>query len=75
LVARLLLVVSRTQPTRYTYLKHVFASDIIDVIFDRRMEARRQRQEPVALDKRRVDRRQRDIVQDLKSFGWALVRH
>ena len=75
LVARILLVVSRTEPTRYTYLKHVFANDIIDVILDRRVEARRQRQEAVAIDKRRVDRRQRDIVQDLKSFGWALVRH
>ena len=75
LVARILLVVSRTEPTRYTYLKHVFANDIIDVILDRRVEARRQRQEAVAIDKRRVDRRQRDIVQDLKTFGWVLVRH
>src|SRR5207249_11372236 len=48
LVARLLLVVSRTQPTRYKYLKHVFASGTIDVMFDRRTEAGRQRQAPAA---------------------------
>ena len=75
LVARLLLIVSRTEPARYTYLKHVFANDIIDVIFDRRVIGRRQRQEPVAADKRRGDRRERDITKDLRTSGWALVRH
>ena len=74
-MAGILLVVSRAQPTRYTYLKHVFSSDIIEVILDRRVEGRRQREEPVAVDQRRRDRRQRDLVADLKTSGWALVRH
>ena len=70
----LVLIVSRMEPARYTYLKHEFANDVIDVIFDRRVEDRRRHQESVAVEKRRVERRQRDITRDLKEFGWALVR-
>jgi hypothetical protein len=73
-MAGLLLVVSRTEPARHAYLRHVFASDFIDVMFDRRVGPRRQRQEPVAVDKRRGDRRQRDITKELQTVGWAVVR-
>ena len=73
-MGRLVLIVSRTEPTRYTYFKHVFANDIIDVIVDRRVHGRRRREQPVADDQRRGDRRHRDIAKDLETSGWALVR-
>jgi hypothetical protein len=73
-MAWLLLVVARSEPARHKYLKHIFASDVIDVIVDRRVDARRQRQEPVAVDKRREERRQRDIAKELETTGWAVVR-
>jgi hypothetical protein len=74
-VARLLLIVSRTEPGRFTYLKHVFASETVDVILDRRLGERRQGPIRAAMERRRGDRRERDLTKDLQSFGWALVRH
>jgi hypothetical protein len=74
-LARLLLIVSRTEPARFTYLRHVFGSETVDVILDRRVGERRQRVERPLLEKRGGDRRQRDLTKDLQSFGWALVRH
>jgi len=73
-VTWLVLIVSRMEPTRYTYLKHAFANDVIDVVFDRRVADRRRHQESIAVEKRRGERRQRDITRDLKELGWALVR-
>jgi len=73
-VARMLLIVARTEPARYTYLKHVFGNEIVDVIVDRRVEERRQRPERVAVEKRRTDRRHGDITKDLQTYGWGLVR-
>jgi len=73
--ARLLLIVSRTEQLRYTYLKYVFDGETGDVIVDRRVGERRRRQEPAAVEKRRGDRRERDITKDLEISGWALVRH
>ncbi len=73
-VARLLLIVSRTDPARYAYLKHVFGSKTVDVILDRRVGEERQNQERAAAERRRMDRRERDISEDLQIFGWALVR-
>jgi hypothetical protein len=70
---RLLLVVSRSEPTRYVYLKHVFG-DGLEVILDRRAEMRRRSTEPAAEKRRREDRRSHDISEDLKLTGWALVR-
>src|SRR2546428_13286553 len=70
----MLLVVARTEPARYTYLTHVFGKEIVDVILDRRVEERRQRPERVAVEKRRHDRRQRDIAQDLPTYGWGRGR-
>jgi len=74
LVARLLIIVSRAQPTQYTYLQHVFGRETGDVIVDRRARERRWRQKLVAVEERRGDRRQRDITNDLRTVGWALVR-
>jgi len=71
----LLLIVSRTEPSRFTYLKYVFGSESVDVIIDRRTEERRQRLERASSERRRHEnRRQRDITKDLQTYGWALVR-
>ena len=73
-LALLLIVVSRTEPGRYRYLKHVFSGESVDVIFDRRVEERRQRRERVVVEQRRGGRRQHDVTKDLQAFGWAIVR-
>ncbi len=73
-MAGLLFIVSQSVPARYTYLKHAFGSETAEVILDRRVAERRRRQEPVAVNRRRSERRTRDVTQELKMFGWALVR-
>jgi hypothetical protein len=40
-VAVLLVVVSRSEPSRVKYLTHVFANKTADVVLDRRVEERR----------------------------------
>ncbi|PYN77540.1 MAG: hypothetical protein DMD96_23330 [Candidatus Rokuibacteriota bacterium] len=72
-MADLLFIVSRTEPKRYMYLRHVYADESRDVILDRRGGERRQswRQPPV--ERRHVERRHRDITRELASSGWALV--
>jgi len=72
-VARLLLIVSRMDLARYTYLKLVLDSGTADVILDRRAGGRRWRQKRVSAERRRDDRRQQDVTQDLKASGWAMV--
>src|SRR2546430_5273108 len=67
--ARLLLIVSRTERLRYAYLKYIFDDETGDVIVDRRVGERRRRQEPAAVEKRRGDRRERDITKDLEISG------
>jgi len=69
----LLLIVSRREPTRYTYLKHVFGNTL-EVILDRRVEDRRRSLESTAGKRRHGDRRQLDTTKDLETFGWALTR-
>lgn len=73
-MAHLLCIVSRARPGAYAYLKHVFASDTVDVLLDRRVGERRRRQAPAAFERRRADRRQRDVTVVLETFGWTLVR-
>ena len=73
-MARLFVIVSRTEPARHTYLKHVFGNQTVDVIMDRRVEERRRRQEEVPAERRRQDRRQRDVTKDLQALGWTVVR-
>jgi hypothetical protein len=73
-VTRQLLIVSRSERERYAYLQYVFDGETGEVILDRRVQDRRGRDEPVSGERRRGDRRQRDITTDLQVFGWALVR-
>jgi hypothetical protein len=72
---RQLLIVSRSQHERYEYLRYVFDGETGDVILDRRLRARRSRREPIPTERRRQERRQRDVSSDLQAFGWALVRY
>lgn len=74
-MAHLLLVVSRTQPARHTYLSRVFGQESMDVILDRRVGERRRARCGAAAERRRRDRRERDTTGDLQTFGWTLVRH
>jgi hypothetical protein len=74
-VTRQLLIVSRSQQERYAYLRYVFDGETGEVILDRRVHDRRSRQEPVLAERRREERRRRDVTPDLQAFGWALVRY
>ena len=73
-MADLLFIVSRTEPKQYLYLKHVFADESRDVVLDRRMSERRRGLRPPPIERRHIDRRQRDVTRELQSTGWALVR-
>ncbi len=70
-MAALLIIVSRAEPTRYAYLKHVFGQNA-EIVVDRRAGERRWR--AATTGRRRADRRQRDINNELRALGWALVR-
>jgi hypothetical protein len=74
-MTRQLLIVSRSQQERYAYLRYVFDSEPGDVILDRRVRDRRGGKEPAPAERRRAERRQRDVTSDLQAFGWALVRY
>jgi len=80
-VPGLLVVVSRTDPARYKYLKHVFGrkqvfGEAAEVIVDRRREERRRpgHHEGMATERRWGARRQRDISKALETSGWVLIR-
>lgn len=73
-ILRQLLIVSRAQQERYAYLQYVFDDETGEVILDRRVHDRRGRHEPIQTDRRREERRQRDVTAELEVCGWALVR-
>ena len=73
-MASLIVIVSRTQPAQYRYLERTFGNEVVDVVLDRRLEERRQLQAHVGTERRRGDRRQRDITKQLQRFGWAVAR-
>jgi hypothetical protein len=72
-MAGLLLIVSRTKPGTYAYMKLVSERER-DVILDRRQGDRRRTHQNVTLDRRHGERRRRDVMPDLWKSGWALVR-
>ncbi len=56
---RVMVIVPRTAPALYAYLKEKFAADpTVSVMVDRRSRDRRQRQEAPAAERRRGERRQ-----------------
>ena len=72
---RVLLVVARERPEDAERLKRAFAHDPeVEIIVDRRRGERRQSTARRPLERRRQDRRQLPIEQDLSEIGAALVR-
>ena len=68
-----MLIVSRTRPGTYNYMKLVSKSENA-VILDRRNVDRRRIYQRVTPERRHVERRRRDVMTDLQKSGWALVR-
>ena len=75
-MADLVFIVSRTEPKTYGYIKHVFADENRDVrvILDRRGRERLRRLRPLPTERRHMERRHRDVTEELQSSGWAVVR-
>jgi len=70
----LLAVVAREELPKYTSLTRNFVSETMEVVLDRRGGERRRADSWVTMERRRTDRRHRDITTDLQTSGWALVR-
>jgi hypothetical protein len=72
---RFLLVVSRQNPARFQELRRIFG-DIgnTDVIVDRRRAEPRAARIPTPMTRQHAERRQRNIEDDLRMTGWALLR-
>jgi hypothetical protein len=70
-----LLIVTREQPSLYTYLRQDFADDPdVVVILDRRRAERRRLPIPTPQERRRAPRRTRhDLADRLASVGFAVV--
>jgi hypothetical protein len=73
-MARSLFIVSRTKPGTYAYLKLVSDSEHVEVVLDRRELDRRRIEQPVTPERRKGDRRRRNVTANLAKFGWASVR-
>ena len=73
-MGRLLVIVSRDAPGRFAYLKHLYGSETVEVIVDRRVRERRRRPHFAVNERRWESRRRRDVTEELSNFGWTLVR-
>jgi hypothetical protein len=58
----------------FAWLKRDMATATVLLTFDRRRGERRNRLETVPAERRRADRRRRDVQQELDRVGWARVR-
>jgi hypothetical protein len=75
IMADLVFIVARTELKQYLYLKHFGADEPWEVLLDRRTGERRRSLRAPPSERRRMERRRhRDITQELRSSGWALVR-
>ena len=72
-MARSLFIVSRSKPGTYTYLKLVNESTDVEVVLDRRALDRRRTLQRVTPERRKGERRCRNVMTDLLKSGWALV--
>jgi hypothetical protein len=74
-VARLVFVVSRTQPERYAFLTRAFdGEEAVEIVLDRRHGERRRQPVACAHERRRRDRRARVQTGELDRLGWTLIR-
>jgi hypothetical protein len=69
-----LFIVSRTEPKHYLYLMRFWMGTSKDVVLDRRIGERRRILTPLMVERRRAERRHRDLTPELRSSGWAFVR-
>jgi hypothetical protein len=73
-IVRHLLIVARNREHLYGQLKQAFAeNEQIQVIVDRRTGERRHRTQGTPAERRKADRRNRKVEEQLRSIGWALV--
>lgn len=74
-MGRTLFIVSRQHPDLYAYLRERFATDAaVEVILDRRVAQRRQRDAPRDADRRLADRRARPEVEvELRTRSHAII--
>jgi hypothetical protein len=74
-MGRTLFVVSRHHPDLFAYLRERFATDSnVEVILDRRMAQRRQREVTPDAERRRADRRSRpEVEMELKTRSHAII--
>jgi len=74
-MGRNVFIVSRRHPDLYQYLRERFASDTdVEVILDRRVAERRQRQSAHDGERRRADRRRRpEVERELENRSHAII--
>ena len=71
---RLLYIVSRDSPELYERFARAFADDPdVEVVLDRRRTDRRQRDLPHSAERRVRERRSASIEATLQRLGWAVV--
>ena len=71
---RILFIIAWNDPSLYEHVKAEFAGAAgVSVIRDRRRRDRRRLMLQVPAERRRGDRRTRDISQTLRTLGWVLV--
>ncbi len=73
---RLLFIVAQERRDLYEALRQVLANEKnVDVILDRRLIKRRQREQPPAAERRRFGRRARSLEEaEVHTRGWTVVR-
>jgi hypothetical protein len=75
-VERLLFIVSQSRRELYESLRVVFGQERgVEVILDRRVEKRRRRDVPPAMERRRYGRRARPLEDsEIQTRGWTVIR-
>lgn len=70
-----LYIVARSQPHLYEYLRRSYEEPgRVAVIYDRRFGERRRQTVGSPAERRRADRRERDVRRHLVEIGWAIVK-
>ena len=73
-MSAVLFIVAWDEPALYQYVKTSFVSvDSVVVILDRRRSDRRRYTGAMPLERRRTERRVRNVSPSLKAHGWAIV--
>jgi len=72
----ILFIVAAGRADLVDLLQEKFADvpDTVQIVRDRRVGDRRHREVSVNVDRRRSERRTRDVQDDLNAIGWAVIR-